>query len=142
MSRITRYASARSLATMVAVTLLAACAGDAPVAPGHQLAARAEVLEDGGRTMDLGSCDSLRAPEGATLEYELYAEGVQVYRWNGAGWAFVAPRANLYADAGGHGLVGTHHAGPRWQSMGGSTTLGAVIRRCPSETGSIPWLLL
>jgi hypothetical protein len=141
MIRNTRYAFGRTLAMAATVALIAACA-DAPLAPGRQAAARAEVMEDGGRTMDLGSCDSLQAPEGSTLEYELYAEGVQIYRWTGTSWGPVAPRADLFADAGRTGLVGTHFAGPKWRSMGGSTVAGAVLRRCPSETGAIPWLLL
>ena len=141
MNGTTRYASARALATIAAVALVAACA-DAPVAPRHAADARAAVMEDGGRTMDLGSCDSLQAPAGSTLQYELYAEGVQVYRWTGASWQFVAPRADLYADAGMSGQVGTHYAGPRWRSNGGSVVVGAVMRRCPSEGGAIPWLLL
>ena len=140
MNRTTRYAAWRALATVASIAL-GACA-DAPVAPGHAPSAKAEVLADGGRTMDLGGCDSLQAPAGSTLAYELYAEGVQIYRWNGASWGFVAPRADLFADAAGNGRVGTHYAGLRWRSMGGSTVIGAVMRRCPSESGAIPWLLL
>ena len=31
----------------------------------------------------------------------MYAEGVQIYRWNGTSSIFVAPEAELFADAGG-----------------------------------------
>jgi hypothetical protein len=40
--------------------------------------------------------------------WHVYAEGVQIYRWNGTSWVFVAPEAVLFADTGGHGAVGFH----------------------------------
>src|SRR6266481_4078054 len=45
-------------------------------------------------------CDSLRIPDGNTLTFHAYAIGVQIYRWDGATWVFVAPSATLYADPG------------------------------------------
>jgi hypothetical protein len=72
----------------------------------------------------------------------VYAKGVQIYRWDGQAWAPVGPSAKLYADAGGNGLVGTHFAGPRWQSLSGSTVRGEVLDRCVYDANAIPWLSL
>lgn len=92
--------------------------------------------------------DSLNVPAGNQLKYHVYAKGVQIYRCtpgpnNTTTWVFVAPEANLYANAGFTGLVGTHYAGPRWESNSGSIVRGAVDRAAPSpDPNSIPWLLL
>ena len=67
---------------------------------------------------------------------------MQVYRWDGASWVFVEPSAVLYADAGEHGVVGTHYAGPTWESNSGSKVVAAVDERCTPDANSIPWLLL
>jgi len=48
----------------------------------------------------------------------------------------------LYADAGLHGAVGVHYAGPTWMSMSGSKVVATVNKRCPVDPNSIPWLLL
>lgn len=131
----------RQATVAATVALLAACAGDAGTAPRRaQVAApnAAALTKD----VDLGSCDSLRAPAGNKVSYHVYAKGVQIYRWNGASWVFVAPSAVISADAAGNSTVGTHYAGPTWESVSGSKVVGAVQKRCPSNTGSIPWLLL
>ena len=91
---------------------------------------------------ELGRCDSLAAPAGTKLSFQTYATGDQIYRWNGTSWAFVAPEADLFADANGIGLVGTHYVGPTWTTTSGSSVVGAVIKRCPAEGNAIPWLLL
>lgn len=91
---------------------------------------------------------NLNVPAGNRLKYHVYAKGVQIYRCtpgpnNTYVWAFVAPEANLYANAGFTGLVGTHYAGPRWESNSGSIVRGAVDQSSPSpDPNSIPWLLL
>ena len=56
----------------------------------------------------------------------MYAEGVQIYRWNGTSWVFVAPEADLFANPGGTGLIGIHYAGPTWESLSGSKVVGLV----------------
>ncbi len=94
------------------------------------------------RIPDLANCDSLAAPAGTRLAYHAFAKGDQIYRWNGASWVFVAPSAVLSADEAGNSTVGTHYAGPTWHSVSGSKVVGAVAKRCPSNIGSIPWLLL
>src|SRR5262245_14480383 len=64
------------------------------------------------RAPDLGAFQNLQVPAGNKVVFHAYAEGVQIYRWDGTNWIFVAPEATLYADAGHHGVVGTHYAGP------------------------------
>jgi hypothetical protein len=99
---------------------------------------------DQGSPVDLPSplCNSLQAPEGNVLKFHAYATGVQIYKWNGTAWAFVAPNATLYADAGHHSVVGTHYTGPTWESNSGSNVVGRRIAACTPETTAIPWLLL
>ncbi len=72
----------------------------------------------------------------------MYAEGVQIYRWNGTSWIFVAPEALLFADADGNGVVGIHYGGPTWESNSGSKVVGMVLERCTPDPDAIPWLLL
>jgi hypothetical protein len=91
---------------------------------------------------DLGACPDLEPPAGAELTFHAYAVGVQIYRWDGEAWAFVAPEADLYADAGGNGHVGIHYAGPTWESTSGSAVLGRVAHRCTPDPDAIPWLSL
>lgn len=87
-------------------------------------------------------CPNVQAPSGNTVAAHVYAKGVQIYRWNGTSWAFVAPEAVLYADAGQQGAVGIHYAGPTWVSVSGSKVVGAAVERCTPDPGAIPWLLL
>src|SRR5436309_13707769 len=87
-------------------------------------------------------CDSLQIPDGNTLTFHAYAIGVQIYRWDGTTWIFVAPSATLYADPGYHGKVGTHFAGPTWQSLSGSKVVGMRLAGCTPDTSAIPWLKL
>ena len=124
--------------TIIAATaaLLAACAGDASLAPERRAAAGAS------RTAELGQCDSIQVPAGHKLATHTYAEGVQIYRWSGAEWVFAGPEANLYSDAAGTDLVGTHFGGPTWRSNSGSEVKAAVAKRCPVGPNAIPWLLL
>jgi hypothetical protein len=84
----------------------------------------------------------LAAPAGSKLVFHVYATGVQIYRWNGTAWAFVAPDATLSADAGGRGKVGIHYAGPTWESNSGSKVVGMADERCTPSASAIPWLTL
>lgn len=88
------------------------------------------------------TCSAIEVPAGNRQAFHTYAIGVQVYRWNGAQWDFVAPIAKLFADPNYHGLVGNHFAGPTWLSNGGSSVAAAGVDRCSPEPGAIPWLLL
>lgn len=77
-----------------------------------------------GRILDLSSCPgvtieglksktrTIQLPEGRKVSFYPFGIGVQIYRWNGTKWDFVNPSANLFTDAGGKGLVGTHFGGP------------------------------
>jgi hypothetical protein len=96
----------------------------------------------GRRVADLDACPQLNVPAGNVLAFHAYARGVQIYRWSGAGWTFVAPSAVLFATAGGTGAVGTHFAGPTWLSVSGSRVVGTVVAPCTPDPDAIPWLLL
>ena len=94
------------------------------------------------RAPDLDDCPKLQVPAGNKVAFHVYAEGVQIYRWDGTAWTFVAPEADLFADEDGDGEVGSHYAGPTWESDSGSLVVGAVLERCTPDPDSIPWLLL
>ena len=96
----------------------------------------------GNRGPDLGACQTLEVEAGNKVAFHVYAQGVQIYRWNGTSWIFEGPEAVLLADHGGNGQVGIHYAGPTWESVSGSKVRGVVIDRCPSAPDAIPWLLL
>src|SRR5262245_27208536 len=68
------------------------------------------------RAPDLGHCEKLRVPQGHKVAFHAYAEGVQIYKWNGASWVFLGPEAVLYASGEGNGVIGTHYAGPTWET--------------------------
>jgi hypothetical protein len=121
---------ARVRAAALALLLLA-LAAPVGAAPG-----------DGNRAPDLGDCENLQVPEGNKVAFHAYAEGVQIYRWNGTGWVFVAPEALLYAGAEEDDPVAIHYAGPTWESASGSTVVGKVLERCTPDPDAIPWLLL
>lgn len=93
-------------------------------------------------------CDSLQVPETDRVAFHAYAIGVQIYRWNGSAWVFVAPMATLYADAGFHGEIGIHYltvgtpGGPTWESNSGSKVIGMRLAACTPDPDSIPWLKL
>jgi hypothetical protein len=97
---------------------------------------------DGRALPDLGECQNLGVMAGNELAFHAYAGGVQIYRWNGASWTFVAPEAVLYADAGENSIVGIHYAGPTWESVSGSKVVGRVSDRCTPDSSAIPWLVL
>ena len=133
-----------SIAGVFAAMLLAACATDVPLASERLNAPSAPLAlgAPGGAAPELGVCQNIAAPAGSTFAYHAYARGVQIYRWDGAAWAPVGPSAELFADAAGKALVGTHFGGPRWQSLSGSTVRGSVIDRCVYDANAIPWLSL
>lgn len=99
---------------------------------------------DGGHAPDLPSpaCAKVQVMAGNKVAFHAYARGVQVYRWNGSTWVFVAPVATLFADADYQAQVGIHYAGPRWESNSGSVVRGAVKESCTPDPTAVPWLLL
>jgi len=87
-------------------------------------------------------CDRLGVDEGNKLHSQVYAEGVQVYRWDGISWVFVEPIATLFANANYNGKVGKHYVGPTWESNSGSKVVGTRMYGCQPDPTAIPWLLL
>ncbi len=97
--------------------------------------------DDDRRTPDL-PCVNVRVPEGNKVFFHVYAKGVQIYKWNGATWDFVAPMAKLYANRYFLGEVGIHYVGPTWKSNGGGRVVAARVDGCTPDANAIPWLLL
>lgn len=87
-------------------------------------------------------CGNLQVPPENEVSFHVCALGVQVYRWNGASWDFVAPVANLYANDNYRGEVGIHYAGPTWESNSGSKVVARRLVGCTPHSTAIPWLLL
>ena len=113
-----------ALVTMFSVQ--PALAGDGPVLPAQ--------------------CGAIVPEAGNKLDSHVYAKGVQIYQWNASTnfWDFVGPRADLFAEEGYHGEIGTHFTGPRWQSKGGSRVKAEPIlgKSCTPDPTAIAWLLL
>lgn len=96
----------------------------------------------------------LVAPEGETLTFVADASGDQIYDCTLAdttyAWTFRAPDATLYmACADGDDgcdpeeIVGTHYAGPTWESTSGSTVVGAKEAEvASSDPDAVAWLRL
>lgn len=87
-------------------------------------------------------CDSVTVPAGNRVSSHVYALGVQIYRWSGTNWAFIAPEAALFADPCYEREVGIHYAGPTWEANDGSKVTGARLAGCTPYRGAIPWLLI
>lgn len=92
--------------------------------------------------LPLPLCESVQVPAGNKVAFHVYAAGVQVYKWNGTGWEFVAPVATLSADANNSGEVGIHYSGPTWESNSGSKVTSKRLAGCTPDSTAIPWLLL
>jgi uncharacterized protein DUF3455 len=124
--------------------------GNSGGAPGREAAAPLQAAQptrtpapgNDNRAPDLSAFPQLQAPEGNKLAFHAYAEGVQIYTWNGTSWTFVAPEATLYADAGYHGVIGAHFVGPTWESVSGSEVVGTRLSSAMADPDAIPWLLL
>jgi hypothetical protein len=109
------------------------------------LVAAVSLLPAQGRGPKLpAGCEHLLVPAGHAVSHHVFAVGVQVYRWDATAstWAFQGPRARLFADFGGNGLVGVHFAGPAWVSVSGSWVTGGMPVSCPVDPTSIAWLRL
>jgi hypothetical protein len=85
--------------------------------------------------------DSLKPGANESLALIVPAKGVQIYECRADKWVFVAPEAELFDRAGKK--IGSHYAGPHWESADGSKIVGAVKQRADAPgAGNIPWLLL
>ena len=129
------FCSSRCLLVQMTIAALAVLAlASVPVA---------RASEDN-RAPDLPSplCDRLQVQAGNRVAFHVYALGVQIYRWDGTSWVFVAPSARLFADAEYHGEVGIHYAGPTWESNNGGKVVASRLEGCTPDPTAIPWLLL
>jgi len=85
--------------------------------------------------------ESLVAPEFNKVSFHGYAQGFQIYTWNGVDWGKATPLATLFDSEGN--IVIHHFAGPTWQSNSGSLVVGALFHPPVTvDVNSIPWLLL
>lgn len=83
----------------------------------------------------------IAVPEGQKVLFHAYAEGVQIYTWDGESWGASVPEAMLY-DSDGN-IVGIHYGGPSWESASGSKVMAALAApRVTVDPDAIPWLLL
>ena len=107
-------------------------------------AAQAQARDNRAPELPSPTCDSIQVPDGNKVIFHAYAIGVQIYQWTGSTWTFVAPAAVLYANADYDGEVGTHYAGPTWESNSGSKVVGRRVpgTGCTPDASAIPWLLL
>ena len=105
--------------------------------------ARASVDNNNGPELP-EACSSIAIDEGHRLAFHVYAKGVQIYKWNGVSWAFVAPEAALYAEENYFGEVGIHGVGPHWTSKSGSKVKAARVPNtgCRPDPTAIEWLKL
>ena len=74
-------------------------------------------------------CSSIRVSEGNKLAFHAYAKGVQIYKWNliTQKWDLLAPQAGLFAEDSYFGEIGSHYAGPTWESKSGSKVEGRRV---------------
>jgi hypothetical protein len=155
MTSTTRRSLWQSLVALSAAATFAACADRAPIGPDDRLtsaASRADLTSAEAaavafdRLPELGSCEAdVGVPAGSKLSFHVFATGVQIYHWDGTKWVFFNPAADLYADAGRTGLVGTHFgtpAGPAWLTTSGSRVVGTVTGRCTPNPTAIAWVRL
>lgn len=115
--------------------LVSACADSTPLDLDQQPAF--EVV-----AADPGPCPNLQPADGSELTLRVYATGVQIYHWDGTTWSFDGPSAVLAADRDGKSTVGSHYAGPTWESVNGGKLVGTVLQRCTPDANAIPWLSL
>jgi hypothetical protein len=83
----------------------------------------------------------IKVPKGHERYLVSHAVGVQIYSCNGQAWTFVGPRAVLY-DKHGRKRIGTHFAGPAWQTKDGSKVVAARVAGVTVDPTAIDWLLL
>jgi len=92
--------------------------------------------------------EALKVPVTQALTLETLATGVQIYECRSSKddptrfeWAFKAPEADLFDRS--RKKIGTHYAGPTWESNDGSKVVGEVkARDAGPDPKAIPWLLL
>ncbi|MEO7885903.1 MAG: DUF3455 domain-containing protein [Polaromonas sp.] len=89
---------------------------------------------------------ALKPADGERAAFTWHAVGSQIYECRasdkgGWAWVFIAPEADLFNQ--NDEKVGSHGAGPSWNALDGSKTVGAVKARADGERpADIPLLLL
>lgn len=84
--------------------------------------------------------DNLKPPPDETLSSKAYAAGDQIYVCDGSKWVFSKPEAKLFDES--KKQIGTHFAGPTWESADGSRVMAKAAANATPDPDSIPWLLL
>jgi hypothetical protein len=93
------------------------------------------------RAQDLPAVpDNLKPSGDERLAQKARATGDQIYVCDGSGWVFSRPDAKLLSASGAQ--VGSHFAGPTWESSDGSRVIGRPVASFTPDPDSIPWLLL
>jgi hypothetical protein len=94
----------------------------------------------------LAQASPIDPPEGQKLVLTAFGKGVQIYECDqGADgtylWRLDHPEAELMNEK--HEHIGTHKAGPTWESYDGSLVTGKRLKQQPSPNpDAIPWMLL
>ncbi|HEX5854232.1 MAG TPA: DUF3455 domain-containing protein [Thermoanaerobaculia bacterium] len=92
--------------------------------------------------------EKLKVPDTQRLSLEVQATGVQIYACTASKtdparfeWVFKAPEADFFDSA--NKKLGSHYAGPTWESTDGSKVVGELKAKDdgPDPT-AIPWLLM
>lgn len=133
------YVTIKSVTRLLVILALVGTAGVAlQTAP-----AEASVDNNNGPDLPI-ECGSIAIDEGHKLAFHVYAKGVQIYKWNGTAWGFVAPDAGLYAEENYFGEVGDHGMGPHWTSKSGSRVKASRVPNtgCRPDPNAIEWLKL
>jgi hypothetical protein len=114
----------------LAVPTLFLCVAAVPALAGPQ---------GGHRPPELPSptCDNVNVAD-AKVSVHAYALGVQIYRWTGTNWLFIAPEAALFANQCYEGQIGIHYAGPTWEANDGGKVVGTRLAGCTPNRGAIP----
>jgi hypothetical protein len=102
-------------------------------------------FDHGNKRPDLPpGCENLDPPADQDVSFHGYAQGVQVYQFNGVTgvWDFVEPDAILYSSKCFHGQIATHYVGPTWESNSCSVVVGKKLFADTPDATAIPWLLL
>ena len=92
--------------------------------------------------------EKLKAPDTQKQSLEVKATGVQIYSCSASKtdparfeWVFKAPEADLFDSAGKK--IGSHYAGPTWESTDGSKVVGELkVKDDGPDPAAIPWLLM
>jgi len=88
--------------------------------------------------------EEIKVDDGNRVHFHGYAEGVQIYTWNGTDWGSAVPRATLFDEDGN--VVIAHFGtpnGPAWRSNSGSEVVGKLPpKKVIVDHTAIPWLLL